>query len=602
MGRASRWLLAGVLALSAAVRLTGIGFGLPFPYAGIDERIVTDRVHGFLRGDLDPHYFAYPSLCFELHGLLGGLRFVVGRIGGEWSSLAQFRERCWLEPELLLLPSRWLTALLALATVWATSRAACEIGRALAPGARAVRRIATIVGALAVATCFLHISNSRAITVDIPCVLFGALALAHSLRHARTGRRRDLLMAALHAGLAGSSKYYGALFALPVAAAALIAARSGTRDASAASAARSGRGSAFGAGLRSLALAGATTLASFLITSPYVVLDAATFRRDFGLLEHHVEGGHYGHDPAGNGALVYARRLWSEQVGPALLLAAALGVSLLLLSRRGRGARGVRGAALVLLQQPLVHFALIASFKAQPPDYLLPLLPSLAAAAGAGIAALAATLVARRASSAGRGGSHAAEATLAGLLALPLLTGGWHGLEEGLTLRRPDSRVLLREWAASRWPDGTKVASDSWLELPLTPDCVEQIAADRASNATVPRRRGPDWPDEQLAAVVSETRRAPPPVGFDFLLLLPRELDLGDALISTLRDHGFRWLVLDGTHVARTVRIRSQFPTRAALYEKLFRGPWVVARFPDPPESGSGPDLVVCDLDAVAGR
>lgn len=579
MGRASRWLLAGVLALSAAVRLTGIGFGLPYPYAGIDERIVTDRVHGFLRGDLDPHYFAYPSLCFELHGVVGALRFAAGRIAGEWSSLAQFRERCWLEPELLLLPSRWLTALLAIATVWAASRAAAELARAVAPGARAVRRVAQVVGALAVATCFLHVSNSRTITVDIPCVLFGALALAHSLRHARTGRRRDLLMAALHAGLAGSSKYYGALFALPVAAAALVATASGAR-----------------ARLRSLALAGATTLATFLVTSPFVLLDWATFRRDFGQLEHHVEGGHYGHDPAGNGALVYARRLWSEQVGPALLIAAALGFAFLLLARGSRGARGARATALVLLPQPLVHFALIASFKAQPPDYLLPLLPALAAAAGVGIAALATRLVARRA------GSPATEATLAGLLALPLLGGAWHGLQEGLTLRRPDSRVLLRQWAERRWPDGTKVASDSWLELPLTPDCVEQIAADRASAATVPRRRGPDWPDEQLAEIVSASRRAPPPVGFDFLLLLPRELDLGDALIATLRDHGFRWLVLDGIHAARTRRMSVQFPARAALYERLWDGPWVVARFPEPADSGSGPDLVVCDLDAVAGR
>jgi dolichyl-phosphate-mannose-protein mannosyltransferase len=591
MARASRWLLAVVLAGAALLRLIGIDFGLPFPYAAIDERIVTDRVAGFLTGDLDPHYFAYPSLCFELHGVVGFARYVVGRIGGEWTTLAQFRERCWLEPGILLLPSRWLTALLAIATVWAASRAACEVARVAGSGSRAMRRTAAVVGALAVATCFLHVSNSRTITVDIPCVLFGALALAHSLRHTRTLRRRDLVMAALHAGLAGSSKYYGALFALPVAAAAIVAA---TR------AARAAGGGALRAGVRSLALAGATTLAAFLLTSPYVVLDWPAFARDFAFLEHHVEGGHYGHDPTGNGALVYGRRLWSELVGPPLLLAAALGALLLLASRRRPGNPGT---ALVLLLQPPLHFALIASFKAQPPDYLLPLLPALAAAAGAGIAVLASRLAAiRRAGGNVRDGAHAAEAVLAGLFALPLLIGGGRGLQEGLELRRPDSHVLLREWAARRWPDATKVASDSWLELPLTLACIEQIAADRASGATIPIRRGPDWPDEQLAALLAASRRAPPAVGVDFLLLLPRELDLGEGLVRTLRENGFRWLVLDGVHAARTRRISAQFPARTALYDRLSSGPWVVARFPDPPDSGSGPELVVVDLDLVARR
>jgi len=94
MARATRGLLAGILLLAAALRLLGIGFGLPYPYANVDEHIVTDRALGFLSGDLDPHYFAYPSLCFELHALLAWLQFAVGWIGGRWASLAEFRAAC----------------------------------------------------------------------------------------------------------------------------------------------------------------------------------------------------------------------------------------------------------------------------------------------------------------------------------------------------------------------------------------------------------------------------------------------------------------------------------------------------------------------------
>jgi hypothetical protein len=72
-----------------------------YPYAEVDEHIVTDRALGFLRGDLDPHYFAYPSLCFDLHGALAWLQFVLGRIGGRWASLAEFRAACWVDPGLV---------------------------------------------------------------------------------------------------------------------------------------------------------------------------------------------------------------------------------------------------------------------------------------------------------------------------------------------------------------------------------------------------------------------------------------------------------------------------------------------------------------------
>jgi hypothetical protein len=585
MARATRGLLAGILLLATALRLLGIGFGLPYPYAEVDEHIVTDRALGFLRGDLDPHYFAYPSLSFDLHGALAGLQFVLGRIGGRWASLAEFRAACWVDPGLVLLPGRWLVALIGVATAWAAARAAAELARALAPAGdatarRFARKAAALLAALAVATCLLHVSNSRVITVDVPCAFFGALALAHALRHARRGRPRDLLLAAVLAGLAGSSKYYGALFALPVAAAALVAAgRAGAP--------------ALPRALRSLGVAAAATLGAFLATSPFVVLDWSTFRRDFAFLEQHVESGHYGFDPDANGTFAYARLLASEQVGLALLIPAGLTVALLLARRR------TRAAALVLLAQPLVHFVLIARFRAQPSDYLLPLVPALAAAAGAGAAAVAVRLATRASRPAA---ARDLRLVTVGALALLLLIPARASVEEGLALRRPDSRVLFRDWAARTWPDGTRVATDSWLELPLTLACLEQIGDERAHPRPIPLRRGRDWPDEQFEALLAQARRAPPAVGFDLLRLLPRELDLGDALVTGLRANGFRWLVLNDVNIARTLRVRTRFPERAALYERLREGPWVVATFPATRELGSGPGLILCDLEKVTER
>jgi hypothetical protein len=183
--------------------------------------------------------------------------------------------------------------------------------------------------------------------------------------------------------------------------------------------------------------------------------------------------------------------------------------------------------------------------------------------------------------------------------ALPLLWNTRPSLAEGFTLRRPDTRVLFREWAERTWPDGTKVASDSWLELPLTRDCLDLIAADRAHPRPIPLRRGRDWPDEQFEAILAAARSSPPKVAFDYLRLLPRELDLGDALLPMLRDAGFRWLVLNEVNIARTQRVRPQFPTRAALYDQLQEGPWIVARFPAHSGDASGPTLLLCDLEKI---
>jgi len=59
--------LAAILAGAAALRLVGVGYGLPFPLLSPDEQSIVPRawkmVHG---GGLDPHWFDYPSLLLYL--------------------------------------------------------------------------------------------------------------------------------------------------------------------------------------------------------------------------------------------------------------------------------------------------------------------------------------------------------------------------------------------------------------------------------------------------------------------------------------------------------------------------------------------------------
>ncbi|MCH8813422.1 MAG: hypothetical protein IID07_16485, partial [Gemmatimonadetes bacterium] len=67
-GRFRAGALAAVLALAFLLRVWGIGFGVPDVEARPDEALVVGMAVRFLSGDLNPHYFQYPSFFLYLVG------------------------------------------------------------------------------------------------------------------------------------------------------------------------------------------------------------------------------------------------------------------------------------------------------------------------------------------------------------------------------------------------------------------------------------------------------------------------------------------------------------------------------------------------------
>jgi hypothetical protein len=566
--RTSRVALLIVVALAAWLRLRALAFGLPYPFAAVDEHLVTDHALAFTAGDWNPRYFAYPSFVFALHALA----YLVAGWLGPWASLAAMRADYWVDPAPLLLVSRALTVAVALFTVWAAARLAAELARAC--GWRGARRLAGVVGALAVATSALHASNSRWTTVDLPMVAAATLGLALALRHLRRGGAGTAAGAAVAVGIAAGSKYYGALFALAVGV--VVAARAW----------REGGGRA---AAKRLAVAAVWTIGAFVASSPFVVLDFATFAHDFKELRAHMEGGHFGHDPTRSGAAVYGGLLLGRFVGAWLSLPALLGALIALLAPARRLPRDARIAAAALLLPAAVHFALIAQFRAQPVDYLLGLLPGLAAFAALAVVAVAAAIAQRTSARAG--------VAAAWLLAAPLAFGAHYAWDEGSWLARRDSRVAAREWIEAHVAPGALLASDSWIALPLTVDCLEAMRTGKVAGAALPDRRGRDEPLAALDAKLADARAHPGRAAWDFAYLTKLETDLRDDLFPLLREHGCRWLVLDGSHAARAARSGGELTDLAEWYRRHMAGPRVVARF-DPADGVlSGPSLVVLDLD-----
>ncbi len=517
---------------------------------------------------MNPHYFAYPAGSFLLHA--GA--YLVAWLFSPQPTLAEFRAHFWVAPQSLILVSRCVTLATALLAVWGCGRLAAEFARQV--GARATRRPAAWIATAAVAASLLHVANSRWTTVDAPLVAAATLGMVLALRHRRRGGWGSAAGSALAIGIAASFKYYGALFASALALAVVLRACDER--------ATSPRCARWRSSAARLAAAGLLTAATFLAAAPYTLLDFTTFQSDFATLRTHMEGGHFGHDPTRSGAAVYAAHLLSPQVGPWLLIAAALGGLLALRQRTGR-------AALAIVVVPaLLHFALIAQFRAQPVDYLLALLPTLAAGAGVAAAGAAAWVALRT------GRRTALVALLA--LATPLLAGATAAWQQGNALSRPDSRVVMRQWIEANLAPGTLIAADTWLDLPLTVECLEQMRAAKASGDAIPQRRARDEPLEALDAKLAAARGDAGRRAFDFAYLSPIEIGLRDELFALLGEHGGRWLVLDGSRANRAARSGPALAELTEWYRRHLDGPQVVLRIDAADGKSSGPPLALLDL------
>jgi 4-amino-4-deoxy-L-arabinose transferase-like glycosyltransferase len=171
---------AALLVLAAALRLPGIRYGLPYPVLNPDEASIVPRAWEMTNGGgLDPGWYDYPSLLFDL---LAPVQ-------------AFFAEPSYLS-------ARVVAVLLGLAGV-----AAAGWGGRPPYGTRAA---VTAAAATAVATT--HVAYSRMAVTDVAMTLGITIALALAL----SGR---LEWAGLAVGLAASAKYPGALAAVAVLAA-----------------------------------------------------------------------------------------------------------------------------------------------------------------------------------------------------------------------------------------------------------------------------------------------------------------------------------------------------------------------------------------------
>lgn len=408
-------LLALVVLLGLALRLHGIGFGLP-ALNDPDELIFELGATRMLTGPtLNPGWFGHPATTtmYVLAAVNAGT-FVLGWLSGTYPDPQAFLRAIYLDPGIVMLPGRAAMAVFGALCVWRTWR----LGQALDG------TFAAIVAALLVACSPVMVHYSQIIRSDMMGTVFMLLCLGSALRIAQHGRMADYGWAALWLALAVASKWPFAITLLAVFGAAIARVRQRQEPAPL----------VMRAVLTFLALA----FVLLLLISPFLVLDYPTVIRNLG---GEARTQHLGATGGGlfDNAWWYISGRFVTGLGlPGLLLAAA---GLVLLTRDRR-------LALVILPVLAGHMLIICLHDLRWERWSVPALPLLAIAAGMAASRLV-QLVSKSEQAWLRPIVCASLVVSSGALAFP----AW----QEAAARTNDTRQMATRWADANIPPGKAV-------------------------------------------------------------------------------------------------------------------------------------------------
>ena len=256
---------------------------LPAPeWQHVDERAFILHPLGFWSGDLNPHFFNYPTLHFYLASALYYLYY----LSGDFVSLDAFvAYRYFVDGSDLIEWVRGFNSVLS-----ALTGGVCAlIGRRLY-GVWGGWMAGGLFSVLPLSVRFAHLA-----IVDVPLAWWSLLALYFAVRVVEDGRMRDVLWGGLFAGLAMATKYPGGLAWVPVGLAC---------------------GWRFGWLRGPFWWSGLTVAAVFVVCSPYVLLDWSSAWGSIAAMgsEHMMGEGH-----GGEGAALWHHLRYNLRYGVGLL-------------------------------------------------------------------------------------------------------------------------------------------------------------------------------------------------------------------------------------------------------------------------------------------
>lgn len=443
---------AVILAVAAALRLWGVTWGLPHAYHP-DEGSILIHALGFGTGDLNPHWFRWPSLFMYTVSGMYGVYFVAGVASGAFHSAADLVRQYVADPTPFWLIGRLASVVLGVATVWVTHRFA----------RRAFGEPAALAAAAFMAVMFLHVRDSHYATPDVAATFLAAVSLLLTQRALAHTSPEDLIFSGAFAGLAASAKYPGALAVAATFFAWMVLVR--------------GRAAS---GWTLVGVAGAL-IGGFVIGTPFSVLSPSEFARDvltqFTMVSRAGVAQEAGSFVDGLRE-VFARSL-GNGVGWPIVLLAVVGAFVpvrfmggapvwhgdedaMAYTYRARHMAFAGKSAAIAYALAVIAFATLITVKRS--TYLTLALPAIAVLAGAGLdGALAALFSGTASSPVGRTTAAARRGPAAAFIAVALaVAAAAPSVEFDAALGRADTRTRAKLWIERHVAPGARIAVEDY--------------------------------------------------------------------------------------------------------------------------------------------
>jgi len=413
------WAVLGIMVLSLGLEIWAVSHDLPYP--GVDEpTFVRPAVHMAATGDLDPHWFGHPgsTTIYPLAGIYHAWD-AIAHGAPVFSPDARIAERFATDPGAFYLIGR----------LWAIAYAVAAIPLLFLLGRRCFSTAVGLAGAALWAVLPLAVSYGRVVRTDSAGVFFALLALLLIVRLLDRASVRDYVLAGVVLGLGISSRYFLATLLAALVLAGAIAIRRRVP----------------GATIRRIGVGVGAAVATFVVTTPYFLLDWSTARASLAN-ENTSNLGHDGLSPIGNLRWYLGTSIPKSLTLPVALLA-LIGVIVSIVYRRDP-------RRLVLLAGVTAFVVAISMSELHWERWPLPVLPVVVLFGVGGLSWLTQELGARL----GRPNLSPVFA-VAGIVLVAL----WPARDVvHLNVResRPSTRVVARHWIEAKIPPGSALVKE----------------------------------------------------------------------------------------------------------------------------------------------
>jgi len=421
----SKLILLLIIFLGLTIRIWGINFGLPHIESRPDETTIVKIALKFGLGDLNPHFFRYPTLYMYVVFMCYILYYFGGLIFGRYKVLDDFITESIIAPKNFYLIDRFITIFFGTLTIYVVYRIAEKL----------FDKETAIISSLFLSFAYLHVRESHFGVTDVFMTFLVILTIFYILKSYKDSTITNYIRAGLFGGLAMSTKYNALLVIVPMFIVHhfnTVSKRSKFLD-------------------KKVIFFVIIFIIGFLIGTPFAILDFKQFTSDFLYEMKHLSKGH--DIILGIGWWYHLRFSLFYGLGWTLFFASLAGISTFMIKRDIK-------KTFILLSFPLIYYILIGRGYTVFVRYAIPLIPFLCITAAVFVNYITNKIFSKH--------KNYLAWSLGILIVIPSLI---NIIQFNTLLTKKDNRVIVAEWIKENIHQGSSVCQfgSLWGKVQIYP-------------------------------------------------------------------------------------------------------------------------------------